>query len=148
MNKVEETLKKYGFKNMDECKALCEQNGINVDEIVKGVQPIAFDDATFAYTLGSAIALKQKEKSAEKSALLIGEGLQAYCKLGSVADERQIGLGHGGLASKLLSEKTKCFCFLAGHESFAAAEGAMGIARTANKVRKEQLKVIGMYNIY
>lgn len=141
-NRVEETLKKYGFKNMQEVNNYCLNAGINVEEIVRGVQPICFDDAVNAYALGSAIALKCGVKSAEETAKLIGEGLQAYCKLGSVADERQIGIGHGNLASKLLNENTKCFCFLAGHESFAAAEGAMGIARTANKVRKTPLKVI------
>ncbi len=141
-NRVEETLKKYGFKNMEDVFNCCLNAGINVEEIVRGVQPICFDDAVNAYSLGCAIALKCKVKSAEETAKLIGEGLQAYCKLGSVADERQIGIGHGNLASKLLNENTKCFCFLAGHESFAAAEGAMGIARTANKVRKTPLKVI------
>lgn len=142
MNKVEETLKKYGFKNIDEVRNICLNAGVNVEEIVKGVQPIAFDDAVRAYELGCAIAIKNGTHEAHKTASLIGEGLQAYCKLGSVADERQIGIGHGNLASKLLKEETKCFCFLAGHESFAAAEGAMGIVRTANKVRKEPLKVI------
>ena len=142
MNKVEETLKKYGFKNIDEVRDICLNSGVNVEEIVKGVQPIAFDDAVRAYELGCAIAIKNGTHEAYETASLIGEGLQAYCKLGSVADERQIGIGHGNLASKLLKEETKCFCFLAGHESFAAAEGAMGIVRTANKVRKEPLKVI------
>lgn len=141
-NRVQEALEKYGFKDINDAKNYCLNAGINVEEIVKGVQPICFDDAVNAYTLGSAIALKTGVKSAEETAKYIGEGLQAYCKLGSVADERQIGLGHGNLASKLLNEKTECFCFLAGHESFAAAEGAMGIARTANKVRKTPLKVI------
>ncbi|MBE7082935.1 MAG: GGGtGRT protein [Clostridiales bacterium] len=141
-NLVKETLKKYGFKNLEQVKQVCQNANINVEEIVKGIQPIAFDDAVMAYELGCAIALQSKKTSAEETAKLIGEGLQAYCKLGSVADERQIGLGHGNLASILLSEKTNCFCFLAGHESFAAAEGAMGIARTANKVRKNPLKVI------
>ena len=142
MNKVNEVLKKYNIKNTQEAREICLNAGVNVEEIVKGVQPIAFDDAVFAYELGSAIALKSGKTSAEECAKLIGEGLQAYCTLGSVADERQIGLGHGNLASKLLSEETDCFCFLAGHESFAAAEGAMGIVRTANKVRKSPLRVI------
>jgi len=141
-NLVKETLKKYGFKNLEQVKQVCQNANINVEEIVKGIQPIAFDDAVMAYELGCAIALQSKKTSAEETAKLIGEGLQAYCKLGSVADERQIGLGHGNLASKLLSEETDCFCFLAGHESFAAAEGAMGIVRTANKVRKKPLRVI------
>ena len=141
-NFVKETLNKYGFKDVNEVKEYCLKNGVNVEEIVKGVQPIAFEDAVSAYELGSAIALKSGNPNAEETAKMIGEGLQAYCRFGSVADERQIGLGHGNLASMLLSEETKCFCFLAGHESFAAAEGAMGIARTANKVRKTPLKVI------
>mgnify|MGYP004716993111 FL=1 len=141
-NFVKETLNKYGFKNLNEVKEICKQNNINVEKIVKDVQPIAFEDAVSAYELGSAIALKSGNKNAEETAKYIGEGLQAYCRFGSVADERKIGLGHGNLASMLLSEDTKCFCFLAGHESFAAAEGAMGIAKTANKVRKTALKVI------
>ena len=139
---VDYVLKKYGFESFEEAKDYCLSRGVNVEEIVKSVQPIAFENAVQAYTVGSAIALKSKEKSAEETAKLIGIGLQAFCKPGSVADERQIGVGHGNLASKLLSEQTKCFCFLAGHESFAAAEGAMGIAKTANKVRKEPLKII------
>ncbi|MBQ3494895.1 MAG: GGGtGRT protein [Clostridia bacterium] len=139
---VEKTLKKYKLKNIEECLELCNANNIDVEEIVKGIQPIAFDDAVWAYALGTAIAIKKNAKNAEEAACIIGEGLQAFCLPGSVADERQIGIGHGNLASRLMSENTKCFCFLAGHESFAAAEGAMGIARTANKVRKTPLKVI------
>lgn len=141
-NFVKDTLKKYGFKSVDEVKKLCKEKNVNVEEIVKSVQPIAFEDAVMAYELGCAIALKSGDKKAENTAKYIGEGLQAYCRFGSVADERQIGLGHGNLASMLLNENTKCFCFLAGHESFAAAEGAMGIALTANKVRKTPLRVI------
>lgn len=141
-NFINQTLQKYGFKNFDEAKALCQSKGVNVEQIVKSVQPIAFEDAVSAYTLGSAIALKSGSSQAEQTAKMIGEGLQAFCRYGSVADERQIGIGHGNLASMLLSEDTKCFCFLAGHESFAAAEGAMGIALTANKMRKTPLKVI------
>ena len=133
---------KFGFKNEQEVRELCDKYNINVEQIVKNIQPIAFDNAVRAYELGVAIALKNKAKNAQQSAEFIGEGLQAYCKTGSVADERQIGLGHGRLASMLLDENTKCFCFLAGHESFAAAEGAMSIAKTANKVRKQPLKVI------
>ena len=139
---VDVLLNKHGFKSLNEAKEYCLSRGVNVEETVKSVQPIAFENAVQAYTVGSAIALKSGEKSAEETAKLIGIGLQAYCKPGSVSDERQIGIGHGNLASKLLSEKTKCFCFLAGHESFAAAEGAMGIAKTANKVRKQPLKII------
>ena len=141
-NNVENILKEYGFKDEAEVREFCIKKGVNVEEIVRGVQPICFDDAVNAYALGSAIALKNGSKSAEENAKLIGIGLQAYCTFGSVADERQIGIGHGNLASKLLNEETKCFCFLAGHESFAAAEGAMGIVKTANKVRKTPLKVI------
>ena len=141
-NNVLKTLKKYDLKSMEDAKKLCLSRGINVEEVVRGVQPICFDSAVEAYTLGTAIALKTNEKDACKCAEKIGEGLEAFCTIGSVADERQIGIGHGRLASRLLNEKTKCFAFLAGHESFAAAEGAMSIARTANKVRKTPLKVI------
>ena len=139
---IEKTLKEYGFSSLEEAISFVKSNGIDVDKEVKSIQPIAFDNAVEAYNLGVAIALKKGAKTAEEAAEYIGEGLQAFCKLGSVADERKIGLGHGKLASMLLNENTKCFCFLAGHESFAAAEGAMGIARTANKVRKHPLKVI------
>lgn len=139
---IEKTLKEYGFSSLEEAISFVKSNGIDVDKEVKSIQPIAFDNAVEAYNLGVAIALKKGAKTAEEAAEYIGEGLQAFCKPGSVADERKIGLGHGKLASMLLNENTKCFCFLAGHESFAAAEGAMGIARTANKVRKQPLKVI------
>ena len=115
---------------------------MDVRGIVQGIQPIAFENAVWAYTLGAAIALKKGVKSAAEAAECIGEGLQAFCIPGSVADQRKVGLGHGNLGAMLLSESTHCFAFLAGHESFAAAEGAIGIARTANKVRKEPLKVI------
>ena len=135
-------LKEYGFKNLEAAKKLCDENNIDVEKIVRDVQPICFDSAVQAYTLGTAIALKSKCKTASEYAEKIGEGLQAFCVKGSVADERQIGLGHGRLASRLLDENTKCFCFLAGHESFAAAEGAIGIARSANKIRKKPLKII------
>jgi hypothetical protein len=139
---IKESLKIYGFPSLDDAKALCDSRGIDVEKIVKGVQPIAFDNAVWAYTYGCAIALKLGVKTASEAAEKIGIGLQAFCVPGSVADQRQVGLGHGNLAAMLLSEKTKCFCFLAGHESFAAAEGAIGIAKSANKVRKEPLKVI------
>ncbi|HIV01578.1 MAG TPA: GGGtGRT protein [Candidatus Caccopulliclostridium gallistercoris] len=139
---IDKCLKEYGFSSLEEAISFVKSNGIDVDKEVKSIQPIAFDNAVEAYNLGVAIALKKGAKTAEEAAEYIGEGLQAFCKPGSVADERKIGLGHGKLASMLLNENTKCFCFLAGHESFAAAEGAMGIARTANKVRKEPLKVI------
>lgn len=142
IEKINACLKEYGMKDLEEAKAVCDAKGVNVDEIVKGVQKIAFDNAVWAYTLGAAIAIKKGAKTAAQAAELIGIGLQAFCIPGSVADQRLVGLGHGNLAAMLLREETKCFCFLAGHESFAAAEGAIGIARTANKVRKEPLRVI------
>ncbi len=142
IDKINACLKEYGMKDLEEAKAVCDAKGINVDEIVKGVQKIAFENAVWAYTLGAAIAIKKGAKTAAQAAELIGIGLQAFCIPGSVADQRLVGLGHGNLAAMLLREETKCFCFLAGHESFAAAEGAIGIARTANKVRKEALRVI------
>ena len=135
-------LKEYNFKSIADAKKFCLDNGIDVEKTVREIQPICFDSAVYAYTLGTAIALKSKCKNASEYAEKIGEGLQAFCVKGSVADERQIGLGHGRLAARLLDENTKCFAFLAGHESFAAAEGAMGIARTANKIRKTPLKVV------
>ncbi len=139
---INECLKKYGIKNLEEAKEICTNAGIDVEKIVKGIQPICFENAVWAYTLGTALAIKQGITSAEEAGKWIGVGLQAFCVPGSVADHRKVGLGHGNLASMLLNEKTKCFCFLAGHESFAAAEGAIGIATTANKVRKEPLQVI------
>ena len=142
MDGINVALEKYGFKNLEEAKALCDENGINVHDIVKGVQTICFENAIWAYTLGTAIAIKAGAKNAIEAANYIGEGLQAFCVHGSVADHRKVGLGHGNLGAMLLDEKTKCFCFLAGHESFAAAEGAIGIAMTANKARKTPLKVI------
>lgn len=135
-------LAEYGFKDLEEVRDLCLSKGIDVDKIVKGVQPIAFENAVWAYTLGCAIALKKGITNAADAAETIGIGLQAFCIPGSVADSRKVGIGHGNLGAMLLREETKCFCFLAGHESFAAAEGAIGIAKTANKVRKEPLKVI------
>ena len=142
IKQIEACLAEYGFSSLDECRDLCASKGIDVDAIVKGVQPIAFDNATWAYTLGTAIALKKGVKNAADAAETIGIGLQAFCIPGSVAESRKVGLGHDNLAAMLLREATKCFSFLAGHESFAAAEGAIGIARTANKVRKEPLRVI------
>lgn len=139
---INECLKKYGIKNLEEAREICLSAGIDVESIVKGIQPICFENAVWAYTLGTALAIKQDVKTAEEAGKWIGIGLQAFCVPGSVADHRKVGLGHGNLASMLLNEKTKCFCFLAGHESFAAAEGAIGIALTANKVRKEPLQVI------
>lgn len=140
--KLDKELNKYGFSSLEEARDLCLSKGIDVAAIVKGVQPIAFENAVWAYTLGCAIALKKGITNAAEAAEAIGLGLQAFCVPGSVAETRNVGVGHGNLAAMLLREETKCFCFLAGHESFAAAEGAIGIARTANKVRKEPLKVI------
>lgn len=139
---IEACLKKYGLASLEDAKALCEAKGVDVEKLVRGVQPICFDNAVWAYTLGCALAIKENVKSAADAARMIGVGLQAFCIPGSVAEIRQVGLGHGNLGAMLLEEKTKCFCFLAGHESFAAAEGAIGIARSANKVRKEPLRVI------
>ena len=139
---INECLKKYGIKDLEEARQICLDAGIDVESIVKGIQPICFENAVWAYTLGTALAIKQNVPTAEEAGKWIGIGLQAFCVPGSVADHRKVGLGHGNLASMLLNEKTKCFCFLAGHESFAAAEGAIGIATTANKVRKEPLQVI------
>jgi len=142
IDKINKTLEKYGFKSLEEVRESCDSKGINIDSIVKGIQPIAFDNAVWAYTLGAAIAIKKGVKNAADASEAIGEGLQAFCIPGSVAETRKVGLGHGNLGAMLLREETKCFCFLAGHESFAAAEGAIGIARTANKVRKVPLQVI------
>ncbi|MDR0696537.1 MAG: GGGtGRT protein [Christensenellaceae bacterium] len=135
-------LKKNGIESLEKASEICLKKKIDVDQIVKGVQPIAFENAVWAYTLGCAHAIKKNVKSASAAAEAIGEGLQAFCIPGSVADTRQVGLGHGNLAAKLLREETKCFAFVAGHESFAAAEGAIGIAKSANKVRKDPLRVI------
>ena len=132
----------YGIKDLEEAREICLAKGVDPDAIVKGIQPIAFENAAWAYTLGCAIALKKGVKTAADAAELIGVGLQAFCIPGSVAANRKVGLGHGNLGAMLLREETKCFCFLAGHESFAAAEGAIGIAKNANKVRKEPLRVI------
>jgi len=142
IEKINKVLKENGISSLEEAKEICDKAGVNVESIVKGIQPIAFENAVWAYTTGAAIALKSGVKTAAEAAEKIGVGLQSFCIPGSVADQRAVGLGHGNLAAMLLRENTKCFCFLAGHESFAAAEGAIGIARTANKVRKEPLKVI------
>lgn len=139
---INKCLKKHGIASLNEAKGICLSKGIDVESVVKGIQPIAFENAVLAYTLGVAIAIKNNTKNLDSICDSIGEGLQAFCTPGSVADRRQIGIGHGNLAKMLLSENTKCFCFLAGHESFAAAEGAMGIVRKANNVRKTPLKVI------
>ena len=142
MPKIEAALKEYGMTSLEEARDLCLSKGIDVESIVKGVQPIAFENAVWAYTLGVAIALKKGITKAAEAAEAIGIGLQAFCVPGSVAENRKVGLGHGNLGAMLLREETNCFCFLAGHESFAAAEGAIGIARTANKARKSPLRVI------
>ncbi len=142
MPRIEACLKENGFKSLEDARDLAEKHGIHVDEIVKGVQPIAFENAVWAYTLGVALALKKGVKDAASAAEEIGVGLQAFCIPGSVAEQRAVGLGHGNLGAMLLRDETKCFCFLAGHESFAAAEGAIGIARNANKARKEPLRII------
>ena len=140
--KIEKALKEFGIESLEAARDLCLAKGVDVEAIVRGVQPIAFENAVWAYTLGAAIAIKANTKTAAEAAEKIGLGLQAFCIPGSVADSREVGIGHGNLAAMLLREETKCFCFLAGHESFAAAEGAIGIAKTANKVRKEPLRVI------
>ncbi len=142
MPKIEKCLAQYGFSTLEDARDFCLSKGINVEDIVKGVQPIAFENAVWAYTLGTAVALKKGITKAADAAEAIGEGLQAFCIPGSVAEQRAVGLGHGNLGAMLLREETDCFCFLAGHESFAAAEGAIGIARTANKARKRPLRVI------
>lgn len=142
IGKITEACKQFKIKDLEDARKICLDKGIDVEKIVRSTQNIAFDNAVWAYTLGCAIAIKKGCKKAADAAKAIGEGLQAFCVPGSVAELRKVGLGHGNLASMLLDEKTKCFCFLAGHESFAAAEGAIGIAKTANKVRKVPLKVI------
>ena len=141
-DKINTELAKYGMKDLEEARKICLDHGVNVEEIVKGVQPIAFENAVWAYTLGCAIAYKKGVRTAAEVSECIGLGLQAFCIPGSVADQRKVGLGHGNLGAMLLREETDCFAFLAGHESFAAAEGAIGIARNANKARKKPLRVI------
>ena len=142
IDKINATLKEYGISSVEECKEICLAHGIDCDDIVRSTQPICFENAVWAYTVGAAIAIKSGAKKAADAAAKIGVGLQSFCIPGSVADQRQVGLGHGNLAAMLLREETECFCFLAGHESFAAAEGAIGIALKANKVRTKPLRVI------
>ena len=142
INQINVVLNKYGIKDLEEARAICVEKGFDPYEITKGIQPIAFENACWAYVVGAAIALKKGCTKAADAAEAIGEGLQAFCIPGSVADDRKVGLGHGNLGAMLLREETKRFAFLAGHESFAAAEGAIGIARSANKVRNEDLRVI------
>ena len=142
IDKINGVLAQYGISSVEECRDICKAKGFDPYEIVKGIQPICFENACWAYTVGAAIALKKGVKTAAEAAEAIGIGLQAFCIDGSVAEDRKVGLGHGNLGAMLLRDETKCFAFLAGHESFAAAEGAIGIARSANKARKEPLRVI------
>ncbi|MEG1433394.1 MULTISPECIES: GGGtGRT protein [Eubacterium] len=142
IDKINTVLAENGIASLEEAKQICDDKGVDVAEIVKSIQPICFENACWAYTLGAALAFKRGAKSAAEAAAIIGEGLQAFTIPGSVAEQRKVGLGHGNLGSMLLSEETECFAFLAGHESFAAAEGAIGIARSANKVRQKPLRVI------
>ena len=135
-------LKEYGISSIEECAEVCKAKGLDIYKLVEGIQPICFENAKWAYTVGCAIAIKKGCKRAADAAAAIGEGLQAFCIPGSVADQRKVGLGHGNLGKMLLEEDTECFAFLAGHESFAAAEGAIGIAEKANKVRQKPLRVI------
>ena len=142
IDNINKVLNSYGISSIEEAKKLCDDLGVDVYNLVKEIQTICFENACWAYIVGAAIAIKKQDKTAADVAKSLGEGLQAFCILGSVADDRKVGLGHGNLAAMLLSDETKCFAFLAGHESFAAAEGAIGIARSANKVRSTPLKVI------
>ena len=142
IDKINGVLKQYGIESVEACREMCQAKGFDPYEIVKDIQPICFENACWAYTVGAAIAMKKGVKTAAEAATAIGEGLQAFCIDGSVADDRKVGLGHGNLGAMLLSEESECFCFLAGHESFAAAEGAIGIVKNANKARKKPLRVI------
>ena len=142
IKQINEALNKYGIADIEEARKITEDAGLDVYNMVKGVQTICFENACWAYIVGAAIAIKKDCRNAADAAAAIGEGLQSFCIPGSVADNRKVGLGHGNLGKMLLSEETECFCFLAGHESFAAAEGAIGIANNANKVRVKPLRVI------
>ena len=142
IDNINKVLNSYGIKDIEEARKITEDAGLDVYSLIKGIQPICFENACWAYITGAAIAIKKGCRNAADAAAAIGEGLQAFCIKGSVADNRKVGLGHGNLGKMLLSEDTECFCFLAGHESFAAAEGAIGIANNANKVRKNPLRVI------
>ena len=142
IDKINGVLAQYGIGSVEECREICKAKGFDPYEIVKGIQPICFENACWAYTVGAAIAIKSGVKSAAEAAKMIGVGLQSFCIDGSVAEDRKVGLGHGNLGAMLLSDESKCFAFLAGHESFAAAEGAIGIVKNANKARKEPLRVI------
>ena len=142
INQINKCLNENGIKDLQEAEQICKDHGLDVYNLVKGIQTICFENACWAYTVGAALALKNKAANAAEAAKWIGVGLQSFCIPGSVADDRKVGIGHGNLGAMLLSDETKCFCFLAGHESFAAAEGAIGIAEKANKVRKKPLRVI------
>ncbi|HPG86770.1 MAG TPA: GGGtGRT protein, partial [Spirochaetales bacterium] len=142
IKQINAVLGAHGITSIEETKSICDAKGIDVAAIVRGIQPICFENACWAYTVGAAIAIKKGVTAAPEAAEILGQGLQSFCIPGSVADDRKVGIGHGNLAAMLLREETKCFAFLAGHESFAAAEGAIGIARTANKVRTKPLQVI------
>ena len=142
IDQINAELAKHGISSLEEAKAICDEKGVDAYNIVKGIQPICFENACWAYITGAAIAIKDGVKTAAEAAEKIGLGLQSFCIPGSVAEDRKVGLGHGNLAAMLLRDETKCFAFLAGHESFAAAEGAIGLANSANKARKEPLRVI------
>ncbi|MDD5758467.1 MAG: GGGtGRT protein [Desulfobulbaceae bacterium] len=142
IDQITAALQQNGIGSLEEAAVICKNKGVDVAKIVRDVQPICFDNACWAYTLGAAFAIKRGQNKAADIAVTLGEGLQAFCIPGSVADERKVGLGHGNLAAMLLREETQCFAFVAGHESFAAAEGAIGLARSANKARKRPLRVI------
>ena len=142
IEKINSVLSQYGISSVEECREICKAAGFDPYEIVKGIQPICFENACWAYCVGAAIALKKNVQTAAEAAEAIGIGLQSFCIPGSVAEDRKVGLGHGNLGAMLLRDETKCFAFLAGHESFAAAEGAIGIVKNANKARKQPLRVI------
>ena len=142
INQINKVLNENGISSLEEARKICEAKGVDVYSIVKGIQPICFENACWAYIVGGAIAIKRGVTSASEIAKCLGEGLQSFCIPGSVADDRKVGLGHGNLGAMLLSDETECFAFVAGHESFAAAEGAIGIANSANKVRSKPLRVI------
>ena len=142
IDQINAELNKHGISSIEEAEKICKDKGLDVYSMVKGIQPICFENACWAYIVGAAIAIKDGVKTAAEAAEKIGVGLQSFCIPGSVADDRKVGIGHGNLGAMLLREETKCFAFLAGHESFAAAEGAIGLARSANKARKEPLRVI------
>ncbi|MBQ7817981.1 MAG: GGGtGRT protein [Oscillospiraceae bacterium] len=142
IEKINGVLSQYGISSVEECREICKEKGFDPYEITKAIQPICFENAAWAYTVGAAIAIKKGVTNAADAAKAIGIGLQAFCIDGSVAEDRKVGLGHGNLGAMLLSNESKCFAFLAGHESFAAAEGAIGIVKNANKARKEPLRVI------